>query len=180
MTINLIPPQLKADKATRKINHYVSLILMMILLIVLAITAVIYLQNYTLKSDARDLETKINERKGSLVKYTDLQKKIDSANAKLALLKDINTDKYLWSVIIKDLGASTPTVVSIKSLTIGGDTKAISLTGTAETRRDIAKFKEKMEQSKYFQNVVFPSSSLNGEASDYSFSLTAELEGTTK
>jgi Tfp pilus assembly protein PilN len=180
MTINLIPPQLKADKKIRKTNHYISLILISFLLILLAVSTIAYFQNYSLKNDLNDVKVKVNEREGSLIKYMDLQKKIDSANSKLALLKDINSNKYDWSVIIKDLAASTPTVVSIKSLAIGSDNKNVTLTGIAETRRDIAKFKEKLEQSKYFKNVVFSSSSLNGEANDYNFSLTAELEYGTK
>lgn len=180
MTINLIPPQLKAEKNTRKMNHYISYVLMSFLLILLTVSAVAYIQNYTLKNDLADVGARVNDREGSLVKYTDLQKQIDMANSKLVLLKDISADKFTWSIIIKDLAASTPAVVSIKSLTIGGDNKAVSLTGIAETRRDIAKFKEKLEQSAYFQNVVFSSSSVNSEANDYNFSLTAELESTTK
>lgn len=153
---------------------------MSILLILLAISAFAYIQNYTLKNDLKNTQAKIDDRNGSLIKYMDLQKKIDTANSKLVLLKDISTDKYIWSVLIKDLAASTPTVVAIKSLSIGGDSKNVTLTGTAETRRDIAKFKEKLELSKYFKNVVFSSSSLNGEANDYNFSLTAELESVAK
>ncbi|MCX6813640.1 MAG: PilN domain-containing protein [Candidatus Azambacteria bacterium] len=178
MTINLIPPELKKEKSSRKIGHFASSISITIIIVLAIIFATMYGQNYFLAQNIKKIDQKIADQDITLKKYADLEQKINESNQKLEQLKKINNDKIAWSVIIKDLSGRTPSKVSIKTVTAGSDNYKISLTGSAETRRDIAKFKEKMEESKYFKNVTFSSSSLNEESNDYSFSISTELEAT--
>lgn len=174
MTINLIPPNLKKDKEFRKTSGIIFLFLNIIFLVLLIVTGTCISANYLYKKDLSNIRNEISEQKMVLAKYSDLKKEVATINTTLDIINNIDATRILWSNVIAELGRCTPTEVQIKSFT-SKDNK-ITLTGVAATRRDIAKFKEKLESSKNFQNVVFTSSSLNESTNDYGFDLNCELE----
>lgn len=174
MTVNLIPPQLKKEKETRKTSGVVFAFLNIILVVLLIVTATCIAANFYYKKDIAKIRTQIDEQKVVLSKFSDLKAEVATVNSKLDIISSIDSSRVLWSNIISEIGRCTPTEVQIKTLT-SSDQK-ITLSGFAATRRDIAKFKEKLESSKNFKNVIFTSSSLNQETGDYGFDLNAELE----
>lgn len=176
MTINLIPPQLKKEKQTRKISGLILTILSMITVVLLIVCAFLFISNYWYGKDIKDIESKTEEQNDRIKKYADIEQKVTKANSKIEQLKKITQDKISWSLILQNLSSCTPTEVQIKTANASGIDYKIVLTGNAATRRDIARFKEKLEESIYFKNVVFSTSSLDTESNTYNFSLSAELE----
>ena len=174
MTINLIPPKLKKEKEFRKTSGIFVVFLNIILIVLLIVTGTCFAANYYYKKDLNNIKDQINEQQLVLAKYKDLKVEVATVNSKLDIINNIDTTRVLWSNIVAELGRCTPTEVQINTFT-SKDNK-ITLTGSAATRRDIAKFKEKLESSKNFQNVVFTSSSLNETTNDYGFDLSCELE----
>lgn len=174
MTINLIPPELKREKDFRKTAGIFYLFINIILVVLIIVTATCVTANYYYKKDLSEIKNQINEQKVTLSKFSDLKSEVSTVNLKLDIINNIDSTRIIWSNIIAELGRCTPIEVQIKTLT-SKDSK-ISITGNAATRRDIAKFKEKLESSKNFKNVIFTSSSLNQESNDYGFDLNCELE----
>ena len=174
MAINLIPPKLKKEKEFRKTTGIFFVFLNMILIVLIIVTTTCLMANYFYKKDLKNIKNQINEQNLTLSKYGDLKKEVKTVNTKLDIINNIDATRVLWSNIIAELGRCTPVEVQIKTLS-SKDNK-ISLTGTAATRRDIAKFKEKLESSKNFKNVIFTSSSLNEQSNDYGFDLNCEIE----
>ena len=174
MTINLIPPKLKQEKEFRKTSGIFFTFLNIILVVLMIVTGTCFAANYFYKKDLSKIRTEINDQKLVLSKYTDLKKEVSTINSKLDIINNIDVTRALWSNIVTELGRCTPTEVQVKTLT--SKNNKITLTGNAATRRDIAKFKEKLEASKNFKNVIFTSSSLNSETNDYGFDLNCELE----
>lgn len=174
MTINLIPPKFKKENEFRKTSGIFVMFLNLILVVLMIVTGTCLTANYYYKKDLNNIKSQINDQTIILSKYADLKKEVAVINAKLDIINNIDATRILWSSIIAELGRCTPTEVQIKTFT-SKDNK-ITLTGSAATRRDIAKFKEKLEASKNFKNVVFTSSSLNEESNDYGFDLNCEIE----
>lgn len=174
MTINLIPPNLKKEKDFRRTTGIFFSFLNIILVVLFIVTATCVTANYYYKKDLDSVEKQIDEQKIVLGKFASLKSEVSTVNSKLDIINNIDSTRILWSNIIAEIGRCTPTEVQIKTLT--SSDKKITLSGNAATRRDIAKFKEKLESSKNFKNVIFTSSSLIQESDDYGFDLNAELE----
>ncbi len=101
---------------------------------------------------------------------------IKNANKKVSQIDDISKDRFVWSKVITEISTFTPKEVRIENMDLNQRTNSATLSGVATTLKDIALFKEKLEQSG-FQNVTFTSSSYNQGTNDYAFSLSVSLEG---
>lgn len=174
MTINLIPPKLKKEKDFRKTTGIFFTFLNIILIVIIIVTSTCVAANYFYEQDSKKLQNQINDQQTALIKFSSLKSEVSTVNSKLDIINNIDSSRILWSNIVLELGRCTPAEVQIKTLT--SSENKITIAGSAATRRDIAKFKEKLESSKNFKNVIFTSSSLTEESSDYNFDLNCELE----
>lgn len=176
MTINLLPPKLKQEKEFKKISKTVVLFLSFLFLILIGFTASIYFADQQVKGKSRNDNDKISEEEASLLKLKPIETKVNIINSKLDKISQIDSKRAYWSVLIKDLAGDTPQKVQIKTLSADKNTNRIDITGSAQTRRDIAAFKEKLEASNYFKNVTFYTSSLETQSNEYTFTMSCELE----
>lgn len=176
MTINLLPPAIKQEKEYRKILSFVSYFLSCLFIILILFTAVVYLADMSIVTDINKNAKEIVRQEDTLKGLEDTSKKVDIINSKLDKISSIDSNKVIWSNVIKDLANDTPQNVQITTLSLDKETNKIQLTGSAATRRDIASFKEKLEASKYFKNVTFSTSSHSVESDTFTFSLSSELE----
>lgn len=176
MTINLIPPKLKKEKEYKKIVGVCVSSLFVLFLVCLIVTATIMADNFFQSKDRISLNQKIDQQKRLIKTYSEIEAQINQTNQKLSNLDNLNNGRVLWSEVISELARSTPGAVQIKNLVSNAESKKLTMTGTAKERRDIAKFKEKLENSSAFTDVVFTSSSHNAETNDFSWSLSCELE----
>lgn len=176
MTINLIPPKLKKEKEINKISR----LFFMAFFIVNAIIAIgavgIISLNQLSQIELNSTNSKIAEQEKTLANLEDTSKKVKSMNEKLEDINAINKEKTSWSQIITEIAKDTPEKLQIKSLSATNNNNKINLTGSASSRRDIALFKEKLENSNYFDNVVFSTSSFTAETEDFNFNLSCELK----
>lgn len=180
MTVNLIPPKFKKEKELRKTVSFVFSFLILIFLILVVLACIIYTADLKSKSDLAKVQSRINDQEASLIKLADIEKKVETINSKFTKIEGADKKRVVWSNAIEDIASRTPTQMQIKSLTLNSDTNKISVTGAAATRSDIANFKDKMEQSKYFKNVTFFSSTENSEGQDFSFDLSCELKASNE
>jgi len=179
MVINLLPPKFKQEKKIKKSVKTISIFLTTILIILLILTGGILAADYFSKKDLDKVADKIAEQDKLLLRYKDTENNIKTVNSKLSKVESANRSRILWSNLLIELSKLTPAQVQIKTLTLDQRTKKVTLTGYAETRSDIARFKEKMSSSKYFKNVTFSSSVHNEQQGNFSFNISSEI-GETK
>lgn len=175
MAINLLPPKFKKEKELARTTKTISAFLFAILLIVLILTGGILAALVSTKSDLNKTVEKIADLNTTLAKYKEIDDNIQNVNSKINKINGSNSKKIIWSNLITELAKCTPEKVEIKTLTLNQTNNKIDMTGYAETRSDIAKFKEKMSSSKYFKNVTFTTSTRDETKQNYSFSLSSEL-----
>ncbi|MFA4995948.1 MAG: PilN domain-containing protein [Patescibacteria group bacterium] len=175
MAINLLPPKFKQEKKVKKIAKVISIFLATVFIILLIVTTSLWVANYETKKDIDKFSSKISEQNNVLLRYKETDEGIKAVNSKLSKIESVGSNRILWSNIITELSKLTPSQVQIKTMTLDQQNKKIGLTGYAETRNDIARFKEKMSSSKYFKNVTFSSSTRDEEQSNFSFSISSEI-----
>ena len=176
MTINLIPPQSKKERQIKHTLGGIYFASVVILVFLLLISGFIYSTNFFVLSDIKNFNEKIAEKSTQISKYKELESSIRQANLKIETLKKNDSDRIVWSEILKELAKSTPPKIKINSLALDKTTKTVSLSGVANTRTDIADMKDELENSSLFRNAVFASSTYNTEDNNYTFTLDAELE----
>jgi len=175
MTINLLPENLKKERRFEGYLSYAFSILNLVTFLIVILAIGFFLADFMAQKDITDLNKKKDEQKAMIAEYNQIETDIQLANSKLIELKSLKQVSVSWSKVLIELSNCTPINLEVKSLSFSSD-KKFSLTGLAETRAEIAKFKEKLEKSPYFKNVQFSSSVLNQSSNDYNFSMTGELE----
>ena len=176
MSINLIPPKLKKERKERKTTALFFTFLTFYLILFCILSAVIYLADTYIKKSLSNMDVQIAEETLKANNYKDVEANIKLVNGKLDSIKKEETSKIYWSKILDELARSTPENAQIKILSSSTENKSLNITGDAASRRDIAKLKDKMEDSKYFKNVNFSTSSYNETDKNFTFNLTCELE----
>jgi Tfp pilus assembly protein PilN len=177
MTINLIPPKLKKE---RQLETYVKAgtsYLGLVLFILLLVSATIFISNQLTEYDIASTKTKIEATNEQIAKYKEVETSLNKINSKMEKISSQEENNVIWSKVAQELGNSTPIEVQVLSLTLKSDNRSINVSGMAKTRRDIAKMKEKMEDSGFFKNITFSSNSVYNSTQDlFSFTLNGELE----
>lgn len=176
MAINLLPPKFKREKRIQKTAKIIFVFLTVICFVILILTGGLFAADYFTQKDIQKSKSKIAEQKRIFKRYEEIENNVNDFNSKLTKIQSIESQKISWSSILLNLSSSTPTNVQIKTFSAADNNKRITITGYAETRNDIAVFKEKLEKSEYFKNVTFSSSVHNEENKNFSFNISCELE----
>lgn len=161
ININLLPPELKLKRINAKRNAgLISLCIIGILAVgILGVIA---------RSLESTIETYLGAMKGNIEKdtntldqYQDIQELALLINDRWQTTQKINQGRVFWSQALSDLNNSVPANIQFENVTIKTDkTPNFILQGNTTTEREIIKFKEKLENSVFFQNVTFKSSSI--------------------
>lgn len=176
MSINLVPPKIKKEQRLRKTSGQVIYFAFSVLLILIVFTAAIFIADRFLAKETEKIDQKISETNVSLKNYKDLEDNITYVNKKIDSLSKADSERTLWSNHITELANITPKNVQIKSLSLNSDSKKITLTGVASSRKDIAMLKDNMETSSKFKNVTFTSSTLEANTGSFTFNMSCEIE----
>ena len=176
MTINLIPPKIKKERASQRTYGSIVFGIVMLGLLIIVTTSIFLISNIVVNKEVADTQTRINDQEATIVKYKDLVNKINTTNDKLKILDSYDANKILWSIVLTNLASSTPEAVQLTNFTITQNGLKGSVNGAAATLRDTAKLREKMEDSKYFKNVSFTTSAYRDSTTDYSFTISFEIE----
>lgn len=153
-----------------------TLFLTAIFFIILIVTGGIVTASLYAQKDIGKVNDKIADQNKLLLRYKEPEDKIKNINSKLSQIESAKASKIIWSDILVELSKDTPSQVQIKTLSLNQTNNKVDLTGYAETRSDIAQFKEKLESSKYFKNVTFSSSIHNEQQANFSYNISCELK----
>lgn len=175
MTVNLIPPKLKAQKELTNILSQIIFGLAIVLLMLTIMAGALYVYSSSIQNDLRGNKETLEEQSKRLKGFLDIENLVKKSNKKLSAIDNVLTTRAAWSDVIVNISGFTPPNVQIKSMDLNSTSHTVTIQGVATTRKDIALFKEKLETSN-FKNVTFASSSYNQNTDDYTFSLSLALE----
>lgn len=176
MTINLVPPQLKAKRQMEKIAGITFSALMVVLMILILVIATVFIAKFFIQRELADIEEKTGQQEMKALQYKEIEKQIEITNSKLSNINEVDGQRIIWSNIIGEIARLTPKNVQIQTLSLAGDSKKITFTGNAASRNEIAAFKDNLSSSKKFSAVTFTSSSFEEQSASYTFNMTCDIK----
>lgn len=164
VNINLLPSEIKIKIRQSKNNANVFSICLVSILIFGLITFALYeLKNNYLSIVLKSSQDDVKKANESLKSFDKLQDEALFINDRAKISTDIEAKKPVWSQILQDLINSAPTDVQFTNLTADSmKTPNFVLQGNTTSEREAIKFKDKLENSEFFKDVAFKSSSTTG------------------
>jgi len=162
ININLLPPQLKMKRIAAKRNASLLSICVVIILAVAILGIIARSLESTFATNLNSSKNEIEKNTGVLDQYGDLQDRAVFINDRWQTTQAIAKNRVSWSQVLQDLNNSAPSDVQFDNLNMDADkTPNFVLQGNTTSEREIIKFKDKLEESAFFKNVTFKSSSLS-------------------
>lgn len=166
ININLLPPQLKMQRIMAKRNASLISICLVIILVVAIIGIIARSFESTMATYLKSTKENIEKNTSQLDQYQDLQDLALLINDRWQAAQVIDKDRPFWSQILRELSNCAPADVQFENLTANIEkTPNFILQGNTTSEREIIKFKEKLEDSGFFNNVNFKSSSISSDQS---------------
>lgn len=182
VNINLLPPELKLIRINAKRNASLVSVSLVIVLVFAVVGIIFRSFASTIKTNLDAAKTEVEKNNINLDDYKDLQTLALSINDRSKTADEINKNRVFWSQVLQELAYSAPNDVQFENISANTEkTPNFILQGNTTTEREIIKFKEKLENSPFFKNVSFKSSSLNKdqnqtENNKLSFTLEFDIE----
>jgi Tfp pilus assembly protein PilN len=177
--INLLPIEKRQKEKNAKQNLGLLLIVIGIFIILLLIIIVLLALDSTLKTQISAKDTEISSTKTSLSAYKDTQDKVIFIKDRLSAISQVPDSKRDWSKILNTLATNCPASVTLSSFQTNTATKPnVKIMGFAASRLEAAKFRQSLEDSKAFTDVVLESSKKTTEDNKelVDFTITANLK----
>lgn len=181
--INLLNQEVQRKRANNR--SFGQLLVFFVILISLALISwsTILLMEKTLQNRINSLDNQTSSVQASILKFRDLEKKLNSTNERLGQIDSLINTRTQWSSIFANLSSLTPTSVQVDNLSVasadtGGKTTRLSqiqIAGSAKTLDDIEIYRKSLDDSGTFGNSVFKSASLNKEKNVFTFSLSTTV-----
>ena len=166
-------PKIKEKKERKPLEFNYSLI---ILLGIVAIAALFYTQNKSLKTE-KDLLEQAQQQKNQLRDVVTTLDQLEQQRAvfekKISLINTLKSRQTIAIDILAQLSRSLPEWVWLTEASYAGDT--VTVKGRAINNNLVAEYISRMEESPYFRNVNVPSSTqkTTGNNVYYEFTITA-------
>jgi len=163
INMNLLPPEvkLKLKKAKQTANVFSICLVVVFLVLILGIILTSLKNNYFLPR-LEGTKQQIDKANADLTSFEKLENQALFLNDRAKLTQETTKDRANWAEIIQDLANSVPAEVQFTSLTADlTKTPNFVLQGTTNSERDAIKFKEKLENSIFFQDIAFKSSTVS-------------------
>ncbi len=156
--VNLLPTTQREKIKIRRKKTLIIILVFIFMIILAGIVGGLFLLNNKFTSDLTSLKSDLGQQKNRAKEYYTLTSQIKELSLKLTDLKKVLLDQIYWSKILKDIATRIPQDARINSIQSSGG--VIKITGIATSRRTIAKFKNKLEESDFFINTDLVSTSL--------------------
>lgn len=178
INLNLLPPEIKQKLKKTKQSASIFGICLVVIIGFVVINFLLFQYKVSFLQAQLDTDkTDIVTANKGLKNYDDLQKKALFLNDRAKVVTTIQSSHAAWSPILQDMINDAPSNVQFVSL-IADPVKAPNfvLQGATVSERDAIKFKDKLESSSFFKDIVFKSSTTTkAEGADNKLTFTLEF-----
>lgn len=181
LKLNLLPPsekkKIKLSKLARLIISFELRVCFLIIVFSLLMVSV-FLFLYILTGAQANLveQTKSNQKVQELF---EMEEKIKNANISINQIRQKQDEMIVWTPVLEHLSEITPNGIYLKTFSFVEANGEISLSGHADKREDLLKYKGLLKESDYFESVESPLSNII-KKEDISFSFTIIPTGVNK
>ncbi|MEK7461230.1 MAG: hypothetical protein AAB647_03400 [Patescibacteria group bacterium] len=176
---NLLPEDRQDTIKRGKSNHK----LLKVAILLLATTGALLLVAKTWEAGLVEQHqlatTELYQLETNLEPFISLRTEVARILDRLTTIDQLEQNRFLWTDHVVALAAATPSTVQIIAVTptLKDNQLIFSLTGQATTRADIVRFKQALETTKLFTDLLIENSQITESttASPVSFTLTGSL-----
>ena len=182
ININLLPPEIKLKiKKGRQSANIFAICLVVIVVLIVAGVVLSSLKSAILQPQFEGAKTQIDKANSDLENFNKLEAQALFINDRAKIAKTLEEKRPVWSQILQDMINSVPQDVQFVSLAVDLDKSPnFVLQGNTTSERQVILFKDKLENSKFFKDAAFKSSSKTegqpGQTNLLSFTLEFNLE----
>lgn len=162
--INLLPIEKREREKTVKQNLGLLIVTLGIFVILLILIIVLLGVNATLKAQISAKDSSIASTKSSLEAYKDIQNQVIFIKDRLEATDKVPDSKTNLPAVLKSLAKNCPSTIILTSFQVNSKIKPTAkITGFTPSRFDAAKFRQALEDSKTFTDVILESSKKFGK-----------------
>ena len=177
ININLLPAELKLKRLSTKRNAALVSICLVVVFFFIVLAIIANAGKGTIEDHLAATKNAVDKNTNQSDESKALQEMALLINDRSRAFTEINKKRAIWSQILTELSASAPIDVQFDNLTSSVEKSPnFTLQGKTTTEREIIKFKEKLENSPFFKNVAFKSSSLDQNQKDQTETIKFTLE----
>jgi len=180
ININLLPPELKLKRIEAKRNATLANICLLVVLVFLVIAIIFRSGSSTLSAYLENAKKTVNDSSSITEEDKNIQEQALFVNDRWKANEEIYKKRVFWSEVLKDLTSLVPTNIQFENLNMKEDkTPNFILQGNAPSEKEIINLKDKLEESLFFKNVNFKSSSIvedKDKPNKTSFTLEFDIE----
>lgn len=180
ININLLPPELKMRRIAARRNASLVSVCLLVVIIFAVLSIIARSLESTVATRLNTTKNNIDKEASVLDQYQSLRETALLINDRWQAAQSVSKDRVPLSQVLQELNNSVPIDVQFENLNINIEkTPNFTLQGNTTTEREIIKFKEKLEESSFFRDVAFRTSSLtkgDNEKEVLKFTLEFNLE----
>ena len=173
--INLLPEEEKKKRTIARYNFHLALICSALVILAILVATFSYSANMVLAAELHSLQSKVDQGKSLLKPYQELRDKVVFINDRVKELASLDKNRKSFAAILENLNKNIPSDIKVTSFSLNTNSKPEGkIAGTAPSKEKVAEFINLLEDSSYFQDVQFESSTPSQEK--IGFNLTLSLE----
>jgi Tfp pilus assembly protein PilN len=179
--INLIHPETKEKRLLNKKFSKLAVFFIAIALLALSTWGTLYFAREQLNQKMSELETQISTVNAKVLKFRELEKKLNLTNNRLDQVLALTNSRQSWSKNIMALANDTPSNIKINSLSVSQVTDKSGgyqfvIAATAKTLDDIEVFRKTLDESGSFTGSTFQTATYSPDTGTFTFNMISKLK----
>lgn len=176
--INLLPASEKNRR--QHTNQSLAIIIMSIAVIMITLIVGIVFDNInnTYEIQAKEKENTAADLGAKIQKSKAIQNSMSQQINAINTVVQLSEERILWSKVISEFSKVVPQDAKVSSFAATKKPIAFTISAETMTRKDVEEFRKRVEDSPYFKNAFYNSTTETGEGEStrVSFGLTFEWE----
>lgn len=190
--VNLLPPKERTKKQDIRENIIAITLSVIAVLGIIGFYLFLTIFEKKLEGNIKTTEKEISAQQEKNNKYKDTEEKILSLNKNIERINNLQKQNPKWSQVLDEIRSKIPvdaSLTEVSATTQSTSTQAkdsqteakaspilLTIKGLAESNFSIAKFREALGSSPYFEYVDFESASWKQEEDQFEFVLKTKLK----
>lgn len=170
--LNIISNNLKKELNLKSLYISIKNFILAVSALIFIYALILLLSKYILKSHFIDTVNQSTLVTSNIKNYNN---QIKTINEQIEAITSIQDDYVAWSDLISYLSKNLDDGIKLKQLKIDGVNGNMQISGNADTRESLLKFKSSLENNKNIGNINFPIKNLL-EKNNIDFEISAKIK----
>ena len=186
--VNLLPPKERTKKQVIKENLWGLFLGILTIIIIATFSLGLIIYENDVKEEIKNTEAQVVTQKNRVDKYKNVEEIVSNLNKNISIIQGIQKQNPQWSQILTDFQSKIPAEIKLEEISTSIVTTSakdanpanqpivLTIRGLSGNQFLIAKFKEALSLSKYFEYIDIQSSTWQQDKNNFEFAFQAKLK----